>query len=149
MPKNIKPHGKKVQIFRKWKIYLETAILQELKNAVYAFGGFPTETEEEYNLTIDWLKNNKELIDLQFIGLFRLTKNSRIENSPSGYKITSITQNNDKFDPICDYTISEGISQQRSLELLRKNYEFLLGMSKFSPFLGKFRDHMLVYFSND
>jgi len=119
----------------------------KIKNAIYAFGGFPTESEEEYNKTIDWLKKNKELIDLQFTGLFRLTKNSRIEKNKEEFKISSTKlTNEDEFDPTYDYEVKEGISQKKSLELFNKNYTFLLSLNKFSPFLGKFRDHMLVYF---
>ncbi len=117
-----------------------------IKNAVYAFGGFPTETEEEYNKTIAWLKTNKEYIDLQFTGLFRLTKNSMIEKDISNFKVKSIKKSEDEFDPNYDYETEEGINQKRSLELFNKNYTFFLSLNKFSPFLGKFRDHMLVYF---
>jgi hypothetical protein len=120
-----------------------------IKNAVYAFGGFPTETEEEYNKTIEWLKRNKEYIDLQFTGLFRLTKNSRIEKETDKFKITSIEESGDEFDPNYDYEIEEGIDQKKSLELFNKNYTFFLSLNKFSPFLGKFRDHMLVYFAEN
>ncbi len=120
-----------------------------IKNAVYAFGGFPTEREEEYNKTIEWLKANKELIDVQFTGFFRLTKNSMIEKDISKFKIESIKGREDEFDPTYDYEVREGISQRRSLELFDKNYTFLLSLNKFSPFLGKFRDHMLVYFAEN
>jgi radical SAM superfamily enzyme YgiQ (UPF0313 family) len=121
----------------------------KIKNAVYAFGGFPTETEEEYQKTIEWLKRNREYIDLQFTGLFRLTKNSRIIENPQKFKIRSKRQDEDEFDPTYDYEVEEGIPQQRSLELFNKNYEFFLSLNKFSPFLGKFRDHMLVYFAEN
>jgi len=120
-----------------------------IKNAVYAFGGFPTETEDEYNKTIEWLKKNKELIDLQFTGLFRLTKGSRIAEDMAKFKVDSVKESEEEFDPTYDYKVKEGISQERLLELFDKNYSFFLGLNKFSPFLGKFRDHMLVYFEND
>jgi len=120
-----------------------------IKNSVYAFGGFPTETEEEYNKTVEWLKKNREYIDLQFTGLFRLTKDSRIEKDISKFGIESIEESDDEFDPTYDYKVKEGISQQRSLELFNKNYTFFLSLNKFSPFLGKFRDHMLVYFAEN
>jgi len=128
---------------------LEQSHQAGIKNAVYAFGGFPTETEEEYNQTMDWLKKNKEYIDLQFTGLFRLTENSRIEKDTQSFKITSKKASNDEFDPTYEYEVKEGISQQRSLELFNKNYTFLLSLNKFSPFLGKFRDHLLVYFNEN
>ena len=120
-----------------------------IKNAVYAFGGFPTETEEEYDKTIEWLKRNKEYIDLQFTGLFRLTKDSRIANELSRFGVESVKESDDMFDPNYDYSVKEGISQQKSLALFNKNYTFLLSLNKFSPFLGKFRDHMIVYFSKN
>lgn len=121
----------------------------KIRNAVYAFGGFPTETEEEYQKTIEWLKRNREYIDLQFTGLFRLTNNSRIEKDPSKFKITSIKKSEDEFNPAYDYETEEGITQKRSLELFNKNYTFFLSLNKFSPFLGRFRDHMLVYFAEN
>ena len=70
-----------------------------------------------------------------------------IEKDISKFKIKEIKQSQDEFDPTYDYEVQEGISQQRSLELFNKNYTFFLSLNKFSPFLGKFRDHMLVYFS--
>ncbi len=88
-------------------------------------------------------------MDLQFTGLFRLTKNSRIEKEAERFKITSIEGSEDEFDPNYEYETEQGISQQKSLELFQKNYSFLLSLNKFSPFLGKFRDHMLVYFAKN
>lgn len=120
-----------------------------IKNAIYAFGGFPTEKEEEYQKTIEWLKRNKGYIDLQFTGFFRLTKNSRIEKDISKFNVASIKESEDEFDPTYDYEVKEGISQKKSLELFQKNYTFFLSLNKFSPFLGKFRDHLLVYFSEN
>jgi radical SAM superfamily enzyme YgiQ (UPF0313 family) len=119
----------------------------KIKNAVYAFGGFPTETEQEYNQTIEFLKRNKDYIDLQFTGLFRLTEDSEIEQNPEKFKIKLKTKSEDEFDPTYDYEVNEGISQEKSMELFNKNYSFLLSLNKFSPFLGKFRDHILVYFN--
>ncbi|MEA2037990.1 MAG: cobalamin-dependent protein, partial [Nanoarchaeota archaeon] len=102
-----------------------------IKNAVYAFGGFPTEKEEEYNQTIEWLKMNKEYIDIQFTGLFRLTKDSRIEQDMDKFGIESKKEWGDVFDPSYEYSVKEGISQEKSLDLFQKNYTFFLGLNKF------------------
>ena len=92
---------------------------------------------------------NNEYIDLQFTGLFRLTKDSRIAKDVSKFGVESIKESEDLFDPTYEYEVKEGISQKRLVELFNKNYTFLLSLNKFSPFLGKFRDHMLVYFTED
>jgi len=121
-----------------------------IKNAVYAFGGFPTETEEEYKQTLQFLQRNMAYIDVQFTGLFRLTKNSEIYKNPAKFSITNIIENKsvNPFVPIYSYETKEGITQQKSVELYDENLSFFLGLNKFSPFLGKFRDHMLIVFND-
>jgi len=120
-----------------------------IKNAVFAFGGFPTEKEEEYKKTLDFLNKNRKNIDIQFTGYFRVAKNSRIIKNPERFGITEILIDKESYPlmPIYHYKVKEGIDEKKSAELFKQNYTFFLEMNKFSPFLGKFRDHILVYYS--
>jgi len=96
-----------------------------IKNSVYAFGGFPTEKEEEYKATIEFLERNREYIDLQFTGLFRLTKDSRIASDISKFGIVGRIDHS--F--ICLRTVQYGV---------RKQIEFTCRLLMFLPDLGQF-----------
>lgn len=59
-----------------------------LFNYVYAIMGFPKETLEDINKTIDFLLTNKEYIDYPSLHAFSLLKNAPIANHPEKFGLT-------------------------------------------------------------
>ncbi len=91
-------------------------------NTVYIMFGFPTETEEQFLETIDFLKNNSENIDLVSTSLFGLQKGSPVYKNPKHYKIKEIIETKRTLlDEKISFTTDEGLTPEQ-LSKLRKKY---------------------------
>jgi len=87
-------------------------------NHVYTFLGFPTETKEEAQETIDFLLYNKHVIRSFNINNFILTKGSKIMKNPEQYGLTSIdTGYHVDFTLEYNYTLNSGITFDEALKM--------------------------------
>lgn len=84
---------------------------------VYFIIGFPNESEEDFNTSLKFLKENEENIDSLCYTYFRLEDNSYIFNHPQNYSITINEYKKDYFGPSYDF-VSETISE---FDLLKRH----------------------------
>lgn len=120
-----------------------------IKNFTFAFIGFPGETLEDFEKTKKFLTDNKKYIDFQFKGYFRVAEGSPLFEEPEKYGIKRIWDDgHNSLIPSYDYEVESGITAKDAMRLLDENYEFMMSLCKVTPFFGRFRDHMLVWYSN-
>lgn len=115
-----------------------------IKNVVYIMFGFPTESEAEFIRTIDFLRQNKESIDLVSTSIFGLQKGTVIYKNPILFGIKKITEDKrTMLEPSITFDVSHGLTTQRATDL-RGNYKKTLdSLSKFPRTMNFFREHML------
>ncbi|PIR01784.1 MAG: radical SAM protein [Nitrospinae bacterium CG11_big_fil_rev_8_21_14_0_20_45_15] len=116
-------------------------------NHAFLFFGFPTETRDEAQETIDFLKNNLESIHSFGPGVFLLNRDSSCYQFPEKYSIKEIIQ-----DPVTDISMNldfiadKGMSRSEAVEMNDKCIKF--GESNF-PSLQLWgtlpREHFLLY----
>lgn len=84
----------------------------DIWNHLYMFFGFPTETNEEAQTTIDFLQANKNIIRSFNIGNFDLYKGSDTKKNPLKYGISEVIDDNDisAFSMAYNYSVTTGLS---------------------------------------
>jgi len=92
-------------------------------NHVYVFFGFPTETEEEAEDTIQFITKNKTVINSVGFGYFVLCEGSKIYENASKFNIKKIIKSEEKLKPNHQYIIEKGISQEEAKKIVMKFHE--------------------------
>ncbi len=111
--------------------------------------GFPTETEEEADQTIDFLVKNKPFIYTTTLTLFDIRENSPVHNNPRDFAI-SYMRMKDKKDlyPKFYFSTEEGMTRKQASQKCETGKQVLL---KAYPWCGLFLDeaaHSLLYLSH-
>lgn len=117
-------------------------------NHVFLFFGFPTETEEEANETIEFVLNNKDKINSVAHSTFNLKKNSHVFLNKEKYGIREIKVIEQNFDLNFDYDMSTGMNQKEAeriaedfREIVNKNLVALSADNRwFAPFAAGYLD---------
>ncbi|MDP2749523.1 MAG: B12-binding domain-containing radical SAM protein [Nanoarchaeota archaeon] len=113
-------------------------------NCCYILLGFPTETEEGFMQTIDFIKDRSEDIDLILTSVFGLQKNTPVYNNPSKFGITKIAESERTIlDNKITYETERGLSNFEAKKLRQKYKKSLEKLNKYPKSMNFFREHML------
>ncbi|MCK4431660.1 MAG: PqqD family peptide modification chaperone [Candidatus Aminicenantes bacterium] len=118
-------------------------------NHVFLFFGFPTETEEEAQETIDFVLSNKDIIHSVGCSVFSLGKYSPIRKHPEVYGVSSIQIDGNKdFQLWYNYDVNTGLNQEKAREVYKAFQELIADKYDNFKVWGKLhRDHLLLYLS--
>ena len=115
-------------------------------NVVYVLFGFPSETRSEFLETIDFLKQNKDYVDLVSSAVFGLQKGSKVYADPEKYCVTNIFEEERTFlEPKVSYSVSNGLSAEKAFALRKSHLKFLASINKVPSRLNFFREHVFFY----
>ncbi len=121
-----------------------------IRNVGYILFGFPTETEEEFMETIDFLKKNQEHLSLVSTSLFGLQKYTKIYDNPEKYGITKIIEKKRTIlDEKIDYETESGLSQEETKMLKKKHNKFFEQINKYPHNMNYFREHMICLIKSE
>jgi len=117
-----------------------------LMNLIFIMFGFPTETEAEFNETLNFLNKNKDYIHALSKGKFVLSEGSLIQKKPEKFAITEIREAAESkvYNRIFDYQVSKGLGPREVSALYEKNIKHLESIG-FTPRFGAYREHLLAY----
>jgi radical SAM superfamily enzyme YgiQ (UPF0313 family) len=109
-------------------------------NHVFGIIGFPTETPEEANQTLQFIGENIQHIRSAGCHTFVLERHSRVWSNPAHFKINKVTPHDDgDLSLNFDYSVQKGMNQERALEIAREFQERLgekhLDLLRFGRFL--------------
>lgn len=117
-------------------------------NHVFLFFGFPTETEEEAQETIEFVFGNRRFINSLGSGTFSLGRHSQVMMHPESYGIAEVRMDaNRDFANWYYYTMSAGLTMKRAQEI-RANFNERLPeeYNDFSIWGNLLhREHLLLY----
>jgi radical SAM superfamily enzyme YgiQ (UPF0313 family) len=116
-----------------------------IKNVLYIMFGFPTETENEFLETVNFLQRNKEDVDLLSISTFGLQQGTPIFKNPEKFGVNKVQVLERKLlDPKITFETESGLTPEQLLQL-RKAYRHTLDkINKYSVGMNFFREHMLI-----
>jgi anaerobic magnesium-protoporphyrin IX monomethyl ester cyclase len=125
---------------------LQEAGASGIWNLVFVMFGFPGETREEWHETLDFLGRVKPHIHALSKARFLLLAGSDVFTHPEKYNIKRVMPRHGR-DPISiayDFEVTGGLS---AMEARRLYGDQLPRLRQFgiSPWLGTFRDHMLIH----
>jgi len=124
---------------------LENSKRVGISNVVYIMFGFPTETENEFIETIDFLKTNDKNIDLISTAIFGLQEGSYIYSHPQEFEIKEILkEERTVLEPKITYILNKGMSQEEAKKFRDKYKKTLEKINKFPKTYNFFREWMLV-----
>ncbi|MBW1670114.1 MAG: radical SAM protein [Deltaproteobacteria bacterium] len=117
-----------------------------LMNLIFIMFGFPTETEAEFNETLNFLDKNKDYIHALSKGKFVLSEGSLIQKKPDKFAITEIREAAESrvYNRVFDYQVSKGLGPREVSALYEKDIKHLESIG-FSPRFGAYREHLLAY----
>lgn len=122
-----------------------------LKNHLFIMIGFPSETEQELEETLDFLYESRDNIHAVHNGTFMLHANCPVYENPSRFHITKIYPASADFSvDAVKYDVSQGLSHEQA-DRYRSFYhtDYFEHFNYFSGHLRKLRHHGLFLYAND
>lgn len=109
--------------------------------------GFPTETRQEAETTLDFLRSHRDKIHSFILYPFVLYENTHIFANPKEFSIEEITRKATPFFDLLEYRTSQGMSPRETAALTRKAKEILLQGPEGRPFWYhlKLREYLQLY----
>lgn len=89
---------------------LRTSQAAGIWNFAFIFFGFPTETAEDAQLTIDMIRNNTDVIASYGRSVYTMGAHSKILDSPQKYGITNVYKDSQEFSPTYYYETNIGMN---------------------------------------
>ena len=129
---------------------LHSAAEAGIWNLLFVIFGFPTETKAEWLSTLDFLDSCRDSVHALSRSRFILLEGSKIFLNPKRYAISRIIERPQR-DPASiawDYEVSEGLTVDEATVMFRESHARLSALGR-SPWFGQFREHMLLYASNE
>ena len=90
----------------------------DIWNFAYIFFGFPTETLEDAQQTIDVIKENPNIFHSFGQSVFTLGKYALIRENPEKYGIKKLTVEEEPFSSNCTFELLEGMSRGDTAKLM-------------------------------
>lgn len=130
-------------------VVLRDAATLGIYNHTYVMAGFPTETADEFQQTLDFLQSNRTNIAAVHKGIFHLEHGSPVFENPTQYQITNYWPAGDSLmQGWYEFECSCGMSRQEVRDRFNAALPMLRDFNPYSRFLGNFRDHALLIYSH-
>lgn len=115
-------------------------------NNVYIMFGFPSETKDDFDETISFLKDNEANIDLVLSSVFGLQRGTKVYNEPAKFNVVKIfEEERTLLDPKVSYDVCSSLSNRDASLLRKKHLKFLGTINKLPKKTNFFREHTFFY----
>ncbi|MDO8661048.1 MAG: hypothetical protein Q7K43_04105, partial [Candidatus Woesearchaeota archaeon] len=114
-------------------------------NTAYILFGFPGETRDEFQQTIDFLKKNKSFLSIVSTSVFGLQEGSYIAGHVAEFGVTKVVgESRSWLDPKLSYTVEEGLSNDK-VKRLRGRFSKTLNSCNILPRVFKdYKEQVLL-----
>ncbi|MGQ9653388.1 MAG: B12-binding domain-containing radical SAM protein [Thermodesulfobacteriota bacterium] len=102
--------------------------------------GFPTETRQEAEETISWIRDNRGVIHSFYLFEFHLNNESRIYEEPEAFGISQILPHPGPFSTLASFNCDRGMDRDEVGELVREARRSLISETYGYPFWYYLRD---------
>ncbi|GBF22976.1 radical SAM-superfamily [Candidatus Gastranaerophilus sp. (ex Termes propinquus)] len=91
----------------------------DIWNFAFIFFGFPAETREDAEATIDMLCKHSDIIDSYGRSVFTMGKHTKLKDMPQEYGIVSVMEQQDELSPSLDF-VGTGMGKAELSELIKQ-----------------------------
>jgi radical SAM superfamily enzyme YgiQ (UPF0313 family) len=113
-------------------------------NMTYIMLGFPSQTKEEIETTIQFLEENKENIDIISPSIFGLQQGSKIYNNPKQFNIKEIThKKRTLLSDNINYEPTTGLTNNQTKEIKKKNQHKINNINSYNKVLARCKEQVL------
>ncbi len=131
------------------KVVLKDSFDVGITNVLYIMFGFPTETEQEFMDTFNFLEDHSEIISLISTSVFGMQKDTPIYKDPEKYDVIEIVEEKRTvLEPKLTYSVKKGLTREEIFKLKKKNMNRILRINKFPKNMNYFREQMLCLVSD-
>ncbi len=102
--------------------------------------GFPTETRQEAEETLSWIRDNRGVIHSFYVFEFHLNNESRIYEEPEAFGIREISPHPGPFSTLASFKCDRGMDREEVGELVREARRSLISETYRHPFWYYLRD---------
>ncbi len=128
---------------------LQDAHAAGIVNHIYVICGFPTETREEWQETLDFLHENKAFISAIHRGPFSLEQGSPISKDLPKFSITRTwTRSETPLGARLGYICDSGQSMEEAVESFSQALPFFRSFNPYARHLANYRDHALLVYDD-
>jgi|GEM_PF-314465 anaerobic magnesium-protoporphyrin IX monomethyl ester cyclase len=89
-------------------------------NHTFNFFGFPTETPEEADETINFLLDHADIIHSEGTGTFSFEHNAPISHAPERFGVTKVTESGGELGLYYEYEVASGLDAEQAENALEK-----------------------------
>ncbi len=114
----------------------------------FVFFGFPGETNEDAQQTLDFIKNNKNIIGSVGCGTFSLEHDAPIQKNPEKYGVDIIFKSTNSLDVYYSYNTEKGINHNEAIIWMNRLNDIIYSTDKFSSTNWIPREHQLILLQN-
>ena len=129
---------------------LERSAKAGIKNHVFVMCGFPTETPEEFQQTLDFLERIRPVVHSVHKSTFGLERGTPVFDNPAQFGVSNIKP---KQTPLLyDFECSAGMSREQAKKVLDEARPFFRSFAAGKALEKgdfRFRDHMLLLYCKD
>ncbi|MGM5488521.1 MAG: B12-binding domain-containing radical SAM protein, partial [Nanobdellota archaeon] len=118
---------------------LKAAKKADLINTVYIIFGFPGETQEDFFMTLDFLRQNKDNIDLVSTSMFGLQKGSAVYNNPKAFGI----EIHEEKRTLLDDKVSFEPDMQHIRDLRRRYKQTIENLNRYPKYYNIYKEQTL------
>jgi radical SAM superfamily enzyme YgiQ (UPF0313 family) len=122
---------------------LDTASTIGIRNGVFVMFGFPGETEDMAEQTVQFLEMHTDAIDLVSASAFELYQQSPVFVDPDSFGVFDIKQRSEGIG--YTFSVSKGMDQHEAKRCITKNKERLQKIATFPLAMNRFRTHLLFF----
>jgi hypothetical protein len=116
-----------------------------VRNIVFVMFGFPGETEPAFADTMEFLRDNRENIDIVSSSLFGLQKGSRVYADPARYGVASISEHEAPLGEVIRYEVARGLGEKEAKALKESVEKELRSMNRLPKIFALYKEQTVLF----
>ena len=136
--------NKGIDLEKRFEI-LKDSYNSDIWNFAFIFFGFPAETPEDAQMTIDMLCENKDIINSYGRSVFTMGNHTRLRETPETYGIIGVSEQQDEFSPTYDFE-GIGMTKQKLNDMIKLCTQTCFDSYKNPLWMYlKYREYLFLY----
>ncbi len=124
---------------------LEESHRAGVRNMAFVMFGFPGETEDTFNHTMEFLRRQRKNIDIVSASVFGLQKGSRVHSFPESFGVYDIRVHDTPLGESIGYKVRRGIGVSQAKILKEKSGKELASMNRMPKICALLKEQSLFF----